>query len=70
MTVEFIGAIALILGIYARLVAVVLIPILLGTIVTVRMERPDSSSPIRNGGWEFPCILDRGSISSGVNWRW
>jgi putative oxidoreductase len=35
MAVELLGAIALILGIYARVVAIVLIPILLGAIFTV-----------------------------------
>ena len=55
MTVEFIGAIALILGIYARLVAVALIPILLGAIVTVHGSAGFFfTNP--NGGWEFPAF--------------
>ena len=35
MAVELVGAIALLLGIYARAVAIVLVPVLLGAIVTV-----------------------------------
>lgn len=52
MGVELIGGIALILGIYARIVAVALIPILLGAIVTVHGSAGFFfSNP--NGGWEF-----------------
>lgn len=55
MIVEFIGAVALILGIYARLVAVALIPILLGAIVTVHGAAGFFfTNP--NGGWEFPAF--------------
>jgi len=53
--VEFVGAIALILGIYARLVAVALVPILLGAIVTVHGAAGFFfTNP--NGGWEFPAF--------------
>ncbi len=44
MAVEFFGAIALILGIYTRIVAVVLIPILLGAIFTVPAMQPAASA--------------------------
>lgn len=55
MAVELIGAIALILGIYARVFAVVLIPVLLGAIFTVHGPAGFFfSNP--NGGWEFPAF--------------
>uniref|UniRef100_UPI0031D06F74 DoxX family protein n=1 Tax=Klebsiella sp. TaxID=576 RepID=UPI0031D06F74 len=55
MAVEFFGAIALILGIYTRIVAVVLIPILLGAIFTVHGPAGFFfTNP--NGGWEFPAL--------------
>lgn len=52
---ELLGAAALILGVWPRAAALALIPILLGTIVTVHgpagffFDRP-------NGGWEFPAF--------------
>lgn len=53
MAVELVGAIALILGIYARVAAVVLIPVLLGAIFTVHGPAGFFfTNP--NGGWEFP----------------
>ncbi|WP_338515707.1 DoxX family protein [Erwinia aphidicola] len=55
MAVELIGAIALILGIYTRVVAVLLIPVLLGAIVTVHGPAGFFfTNP--NGGWEFPAF--------------
>lgn len=55
MAVELIGAIALILGIYARVFALVLIPVLLGAIFTVHGPAGFFfSNP--NGGWEFPAF--------------
>lgn len=55
MTVELLGAIALILGIYTRIVAIVLIPILLGAIFTVHGPAGFFfTNP--NGGWEFPAF--------------
>jgi putative oxidoreductase len=55
MAVELVGAIALILGIYSRIVAIVLIPILLGAIFTVHGPAGFFfTSP--NGGWEFPAF--------------
>lgn len=55
MTVELLGAIALILGIYTRVVAIVLIPILLGAIFTVHGPAGFFfTNP--NGGWEFPAF--------------
>lgn len=55
IAVELVGAIALILGIYSRIVAIVLIPILLGAIFTVHGPAGFFfTNP--NGGWEFPAF--------------
>ena len=55
MTVELLGAIALVLGIYTRVVAIVLIPVLLGAIFTVHGSAGFFfTNP--NGGWEFPAF--------------
>ena len=55
MAVELVWAIALILGIYSRIVAIVLIPILLGAIFTVHGPAGFFfTNP--NGGWEFPAF--------------
>ncbi|TLV21548.1 DoxX family protein [Klebsiella indica] len=61
MTVELLGAIALILGVYTRIVAVILIPILLGAIFTVHGPAGFFfTNP--NGGWEFPAFWIVGLI--------
>lgn len=52
---ELAGAIALILGVYTRIVAVALITILLGTIVTVHGPAGFFFTNT-NGGWEFPAF--------------
>lgn len=55
MAIELVGAIALLLGIYARVVAIVLVPVLLGAIVTVHGPAGFFfTNP--NGGWEFPAF--------------
>ncbi|AVR02072.1 DoxX family protein [Pluralibacter gergoviae] len=55
MAIELVGAIALLLGIYARAVAIVLVPVLLGAIVTVHGPAGFFfTNP--NGGWEFPAF--------------
>ncbi len=52
---EVVGGLALILGIYARLAALLLTPLLLGTIVTVHGANGFFfNNP--NGGWEFPAF--------------
>lgn len=52
---ELVGAIALILGIYARLVALALVPVLLGAIFTVHGPAGFFfTNP--NGGWEYPAF--------------
>ncbi|WP_454797580.1 DoxX family protein [Novosphingobium lindaniclasticum] len=55
MAAELLGGLALILGIYARVVALALIPLLLGTIVIVHGANGfffDS----KGGGWEYPAF--------------
>lgn len=52
---ELAGAVALILGVYTRIVALALIPILLGAIVTVHGPAGFFFTNI-NGGWEFPAF--------------
>ncbi|WP_409421460.1 DoxX family protein [Pseudaeromonas sp. ZJS20] len=52
---ELVGAIALILGIYSRLVALAMIPVLLGAIFTVHGPAGFFfTNP--NGGWEYPAF--------------
>lgn len=61
MAIEFVGGIALILGIYARVVAIILIPVLLGAIATVHGAAGFFfTNP--NGGWEFPAFWIVGLI--------
>lgn len=50
MAAEVLGGIALILGVYTRIVALALIPILLGAIVTVHAAKGFWADA---GGWEF-----------------
>ncbi|KQT52283.1 MULTISPECIES: DoxX family protein [unclassified Aureimonas] len=55
IVVEIVGAIALIAGIYSRLAALALIPILLGAIATVHGPAGFFfTNP--NGGWEFLAL--------------
>ncbi|WP_201840435.1 DoxX family protein [Microvirga zambiensis] len=59
---ELVGGLTLVAGIYSRIVAGALIPILLGAIVTVHgpagffFDNP-------NGGWEFPAFWIVGLIA-------
>jgi putative oxidoreductase len=55
LTAEAIGGIALILGAYTRLVALALVPILLGAIVSVHASAGFFFTN-ENGGWEFPAF--------------
>ena len=55
-TLEVIGGILLILGIYSRLVALALIPILIGTITHVHGVVGWEFSG-EGGGWEYPAFL-------------
>ncbi|EJT06525.1 DoxD-like protein family protein [Rhizobium sp. CCGE 510] len=58
---ELIGGLALIFGVYSRLVALSFIPLLLGTIVSVHaavgffFDNP-------KGGWEFPAFWIAGLV--------
>lgn len=62
MAIELIGAIALILGIYARAAAIILVPVLLGAIITVHGSAGFFfTNP--NGGWEFPGLWIVGLIA-------
>jgi putative oxidoreductase len=55
MACELAGAAALILGIVPRYVALLLIPQILGTIVTVHGRNGWMFSS-KDGGWEFPAF--------------
>ena len=58
---ELAGAVALILGIWPRLAAIAMIPVLLGSIVTVHGAAGFFfNNP--NGGWEFPAFWIIGLI--------
>jgi putative oxidoreductase len=52
---EALGGLALILGLYTRVVALALIPILLGAIASVHASAGFFFSNA-NGGWEFPAV--------------
>ena len=59
---ELVGAAALILGVWPRIAAIALIPILLGAIFTVHGPAGFFfTSP--NGGWEFPALWIVGLIA-------
>lgn len=53
--VELAGGVALIVGIYARYVALALIPVLLGAIVTVHGANGWQFGN-KGGGWEYPAF--------------
>jgi putative oxidoreductase len=55
MAAELLGGLALILGIYARAVALALIPLLLGTIVMVHGAN-GFFFDAKGGGWEYPAF--------------
>jgi len=58
---EVAGGLALILGVWVRLVALALVPLLLGTIATVHGAAGFFfNNP--NGGWEFPALWIAGLI--------
>jgi putative oxidoreductase len=59
---EIVGALALILGVWARPIALLMIPILLGAIFTVHGAAGFFfTNP--NGGWEFPALWIIGLIA-------
>ena len=55
ITVELLGAAGLILGICPRYVALLLIPLIVGTIVTVHGKNGWLFSN-KDGGWEYPAF--------------
>ena len=55
LTAEVVGGLALILGIYTRITALALVPILLGAIISVHASAGFFFSNA-NGGWEFPAV--------------
>jgi putative oxidoreductase len=55
MALEVIGAVALILGVWTRVAAIVLAPILLGAIFTVHGANGFFFNNA-NGGWEYPAF--------------
>jgi Predicted membrane protein len=55
MAAELTGGAALILGVFPRYVALVLIPLILGTIVTVHGRNGWMFSN-KDGGWEYPAF--------------
>jgi putative oxidoreductase len=55
MSAEFLGGIALILGVWTRLAALLLTPILLGAIFTVHGAAGFFFNNA-NGGWEYPAF--------------
>lgn len=55
MTAELTGGTALVLGVRTRLVALMLVPLLLGTIITVHGHNGFSFSNPK-GGWEYPAV--------------
>lgn len=62
IAVELIGGVALIVGAYSRIVALALIPILLGAILTVHGAAGFFfTNP--NGGWEFPALWIVGLVA-------
>lgn len=58
---EVVGALALIFGVWTRLAALALIPVLLGAIVTVHGPAGFLFTNA-NGGWEFPALWIVGLI--------
>ncbi|WP_342608386.1 DoxX family protein [Vibrio tritonius] len=52
---ELLGALALIIGFYTRISAVVMVPVLLGAIVTVHGPAGFFFTD-PNGGWEYPAF--------------
>ena len=57
---EFVGGVALILGVYSRVVALALVPLLLGA---VSVHAPNGwVFNVPNGGWEYPAFLAVGTL--------
>ena len=70
MTVEVLGGLALIAGVYTRIAAIVLIPGLLGAIVTVHAANGFFFNNPK-GGWEYPAfwvvaVIVQAGLGSGA----
>jgi putative oxidoreductase len=61
ITIELSGAGCLLLGIFARWAALLLIPLILGTIVTVHGKKGWLFSN-KDGGWEYPAFWAAGLL--------
>ncbi len=55
MVLEFVGGLALILGVWPRLVAVIMVPLLVGAILAVHGANGFLFTNA-NGGWEYPAF--------------
>ena len=65
MAVEIVGAIMLILGVWTRWVALVLVPILLGAIATVHGPAGFFFTNA-HGGWEYPAFWVVGLLAQAL----
>ncbi|MDB6178704.1 DoxX family protein [Paracoccus sp. Z330] len=65
IALEVLGGLALILGIYSRIAALVLVPVLIGTIVTVHGAAGFFFSN-EGGGWEYPAFWTIGLLVSAM----
>jgi putative oxidoreductase len=57
---ELIGGVALVLGLYSRIVAVALLPVLAGALLVHAGNGWVFNAP--NGGWEYPAFLMVGAL--------
>jgi putative oxidoreductase len=58
---EFAGGVAILLGVYGRLVSLALLPVLLGALVIHAPNGWVFTAP--NGGWEYPAFLAVAAIT-------
>ncbi|MET0531209.1 DoxX family protein [Microvirga sp. P5_D2] len=58
---ELIGGIAILTGFYARIVSVVLLPVLLGAVLVHAPNGWVFNAP--NGGWEYPAFLAAAALA-------
>ena len=65
IAIEVVGGVALILGVYSRIAALVLIPGMVGAIVTVHGAAGFFfNNP--NGGWEYPAFWIIGLVTAAL----
>ena len=65
IAIELIGGIALVLGVYSRIAALVLIPGMVGAIVTVH-DAAGFFFNNPNGGWEYPAFWIVGLVVAAL----